>query len=74
MWDEWRTALVTSDEGPLPTSVADKTISLCHNHDTVCAPGKYSCWGPHTDYEYMELWLMGRWLATNSILNVVYPG
>ena len=25
--------------GPLPTSVTERTVSMCHNHDTVCAPG-----------------------------------
>lgn len=53
----------TRGAGPLPASVTGRTLSICHDKDAVCAPGRRSGVGPHTNYSSSELNAMGRWAA-----------
>ena len=49
--------------GALPSTVDDRTIEICHNHDPVCAPGSQA-WPPdHTNYTSQEMEDMGIWAA-----------
>ena len=49
--------------GPIPEHLWSRTLSMCHNHDMVCAPGSQSWWGPHTGYTDTETAAMGIWAA-----------
>ena len=55
--------------GPLPGGITGRTISLCNNHDIVCAPGVGGLLsGVHTNYTNgTQLTQLGRWLATTAI-------
>jgi hypothetical protein len=59
--------------GSLPSDITGRTVTLCHNNDTVCAPGWGSWWGPHLDYTAEELDLLGRWLADTAINSGLPP-
>jgi hypothetical protein len=49
--------------GPLPSSIAAKTTSLCHNGDLVCASFPGASIGPHLAYSDSELKGLGALLA-----------
>ena len=52
-----------SANGPLPASIADRTVALCHNRDLVCAAFLGAGIGPHTNYSSSELEALGYMLA-----------
>ena len=47
----------------LPTAIEKKTLSLCNNHDPVCAPGIGAKPSVHSAYDEAELQSMGDWAA-----------
>ncbi len=53
--------------GPLPSAVTDRTITICHNHDIVCATGFRATATPHTSYGASELNALGRWAAQRAL-------
>ena len=54
--------------GPIPSQIAGRTISICHDHDIFCAPGAHAGVAYHTNYSTGELKSMGGWLA-NEVLD-----
>ena len=69
----WSMYMAGADDGPLPGGVTSRTISMCRNHDPVCAPplGPDSLLGRgvfgmriHTDdYYKTHSDVLGRWVA-----------
>jgi hypothetical protein len=55
--------------GPLPTDVTDRTATLCHVRDVVCAPGWGATSAAHINYDMAgsELADLGAWLARTAI-------
>jgi hypothetical protein len=53
--------------GSLPSSVTGRTVTLCNDHDIVCAPGWGSSGSVHGNYPSDELTDMGAWLADTAI-------
>jgi hypothetical protein len=47
----------------LPTAIEKKTVSLCNDHDPVCAPGIGAKPSVHSGYDEAELQSMGDWAA-----------
>ena len=68
----WTKFIAGSDVGPLPSVIAGKTISICRNHDPVCAPPSpqlllekgLTAIHYHTDgYYETNTDVLGRWVA-----------
>lgn len=55
--------------GPLPSDVADRTASVCHLRDVVCAPGWGASSATHINYDMAgsEMADLGAWLARTAI-------
>ncbi|WP_188113632.1 cutinase family protein [Nocardioides humilatus] len=51
------------DRNPIPPWLVDRTISMCHDNDIVCAPGWGSGGSQHTNYSIAESESLGRWSA-----------
>ena len=51
------------DSATIPSDLASRTISLCHNNDIVCAPGFGSWTTEHTNYSSNEITPLGTWAA-----------
>jgi Cutinase len=62
------------DLGALPTSVTDRTIAICHNHDIICAPGIGASTSNHTNYDASELNALGAWEARRVLGLTVVRG
>jgi hypothetical protein len=58
-----------ADEKPLriPGDLEGRTISLCNNHDPVCAFGKGAKPSVHSAYNQSELASLGEWAATKEL-------
>ena len=61
----WTSAMVadSSLQGPLPSAITPKTISICHKFDMVCSITLLANAGPHLNYQPSETNLMGARLA-----------
>jgi len=68
----WTKFIIGDDVGPLPSSITDRTIAMCRNHDPVCAPPAPQWLGErlifnmsaHTDdYYKTNTDVLGRWVA-----------
>jgi hypothetical protein len=58
------TKLGEPENGPLPSTVTNRAISFCANHDIVCAPGFGSHLSEHENYyQAGNLNAMGEWMA-----------
>jgi hypothetical protein len=53
--------------GRLPSSVTARTVTMCDDHDIVCAPGWHASKDVHQNYSSDDLTDMGAWLADTSI-------
>ena len=68
----WTKFIYGDDVGPLPASVTGRTISICRNHDPVCAPPSPEWLVEHLiadthlhtdDYYKTQTHVLGRWVA-----------
>jgi hypothetical protein len=64
LWDSYGVA------GPLPSGVTGQTVSLCRDHDIVCAPGWGSWPWVHTGYTPAESNSVGRWAAERAAAHI----
>jgi hypothetical protein len=53
--------------GPLPNAVTDRTVSICHDLDMVCAIYPFANPVPHSNYSSAETNAMGAWLAEKMV-------
>jgi hypothetical protein len=72
IWTKVRSAFLpgTLPGGRLPSSVDDRTVEICHNHDIVCSPGLGASSSNHTDYSTSEEDALGDWVADELALSI----